>query len=976
MASHRQTRREFVAGLAAAGSFAVQRPGRGGSAIAIDARATPLFQQPSGKNNLVRVAVIGLDAPAARARVFDTHGTLVGSAGLLPAGGGAALMGEVWVPLATAASYDFEIEVAKRRVAKQRIKLTPPRRWTLHWLASARTDLGGSDLQERAVEIHRENLDAAVARLATHPASRWNAECAYQIISYLENRSAPDDDALVKAIREGKVGFHATFANLLTGLLDHETSARMIWPAGLLARERGLTFVAAQVTGVPGQPLTFPMVLAASGVRYLATAVDPERAVPLLVQTDGARYGLSGEWTSYPQIHWWEGPDASRVLHWRGYRGADALRFGFDRDTDAMARRLSDWLMSPAFLSPAYPYDMALVYGATGSNALMDQRCVDNVEEFNRRYAYPTIVQARAEDFFRELERKHGRTLPVRRGDTGLYWEDGAASRAAELAAFRSTQLAARAAELLALWDDRTDPGGSAWAAERRAAWRDLLLFGEHTWGADSSVSDPDGRSTVLQWQYKRRYLDGAAAAIDQQVAAGLVRIGKKTDVGAGRLVFNASTWARSDTAVVPGGAGRRLTGPNGDLPAVDLPDGSALVLVRDVPGLGYLRLAEGERGPQPPVDEGETLDATAGGFKVALDPQTGAIRSLMGPDGKERVKPKPWAGLNQLLYVTGGAGTALWTDPVGTGLATPPDLKIATSQLVSARRRRLPGIGVRLVATHTLAGFPGVTSTVTLYDDLPWVDIETHLAKTPTRDKEALYIAFPFALTKPAVEVEVPLGRMTLERDQQPGSCRDWYCHAHWVWLRDVGNGIVWSGPDTPLFTLGDIFRGVWRRKAEPDSTLFAYVMNNYWSKNFAADQGGELRCRFRISLLALGEGDVAEPVRRGWAACDPLRVSGPFTNATPGPLISKDAALTLTDKGALVVGAKRADDGDGAIVKLLDVLGTARTVGVSPAAYAFTQARRTDLVERNGDALTPATDRHVEIGISGWGMAAARLF
>ena len=162
-----------------------------------------------------------------------------------------------------------------------------------------------------------------------------------------------------------------------------------------------------------------------------------------------------------------------------------------------------------------------------------------------------------------------------------------------------------------------------------------------------------------------------------------------------------------------------------------------------------------------------------------------------------------------------------------------------------------LPGIGVRLMATRRLEGFPSLTSTVTLYDELPWIDVENRLAKTATLDKEALYVAFPFALSKPVVEVEVPLGRMTVERDQQPGSCRDWFCHAHWVWLHDATDGVLWSGPDTPLFTLNDVFRGVWRRRIEPDGTLFAYAMNNYWHTNYAARQGGEFACRFRLSIL-----------------------------------------------------------------------------------------------------------------------------
>src|SRR5207245_7500430 len=96
-------------------------------------------------------------------------------------------------------------------------------------------------------------------------------------------------------------------------------------------------------------------------------------------------------------------------------------------------------------------------------------------------------------------------------------------------------------------------------ADERRQIWRDLLLFGEHTWGAAESVSDPDGRQTVAQWEYKRRFLDGAIAALAQQVTGALLRIGHATGTGAGRLVFNASSWPRSDLLRLPDGAGRRL---------------------------------------------------------------------------------------------------------------------------------------------------------------------------------------------------------------------------------------------------------------------------------------------------------------------------------------------------------------------------------------------------------------------------------
>jgi len=975
-------RRSFVAWLGTLAT-ALRWPRAGSPTPVLRAVPTALYRQPEGRSNLVRVTVTGLDAPAARARVTDRRGALVGTAGLLPDAGGTGLAGEVWAPLAEPTLYQIDLEVGKQRVVRQRVRLVPPRRWTLYWIASSHTDLGLTDLRERCVEAHRRNLDAALARLPTHPDFRWTAECALPAVSYGEHRAPAAGDALVRAIRDGKIGFTALFANLLTGLLDHETLARAAWPAGLFAREHGLGYAAALMADVPGQTLTFPTLLAASGVRYLASGVNPERAVPLLSPAAAAAAQLAGAWTTYPQLYWWEGPDGSRVLHWRTDRYADGPQFGFDVGAAEMAHRLTDWLLSDPILgAPGYPYDVALLWGAAPANGVVDERVIANVEEFNGRYAYPRLLAARPEDFFRDVERRYGPKLPVRRGDTGCYREDGAASTARELARYRAAQLSARAAELLALWDEKTEPPSSGAserierrAEQRRQMWRDLLLFGEHTWGAATSVSDPDGEQTAAQWASKQRVLERAAETAGAQVADALLRIGLNAPAGAGRVVFNASSWTRSDVLHLPDGAGRRLGVEGHDWPAVDLPDGSALVVAREVPALGYVVSAESERAANPPQDEGATLEAQAGTYHVVLDPASGAIRSLTAGDGKERVRPGAWSGLNQLVYVRGGAHSALWTDPTPDGLRAAADLTLSQAELQSARRERLPGIGVRLLIERRLQGCTGVATVVTLYDELPWVDIENRISKPATLEKEALYVAFPFALTKPSVDVEVPLGRMTVERDQQAGSSRDWYCHAHWVWLRDAVDGMLWSGPDTPLVTLNDIFRGQWRRTLEPDGTLFAYVLHNYWPTNFAARQGGDFVFRFRLSALAPGS-DRAEPVRRGWAACDPLYVSAGYTSAGAGPLPRTDAALVVSDPGVAVVGAKPADDGTGAVVKLVDVAGSARAVGVSPAAYTFRAARRANFVEMTGDALPLAPDGHAAVDVSAWGTATLRLF
>ena len=980
--------------MAALAGAAAARQGQG-RAPGIDARPTSLYRQPDGRANLVRVTVAGLDAPAARARLTDRRGALVGTAGLLPegAGGGLVLRGELWVTLTAPTEFQIDVEVGRDRVARQRVRIAPPKRWTLYWVPFAHLEVGVAAAtqslseiagrHERAFEQQRRNLDVALAHLSGGAHARPAAENALTILSFLGNRPAASGDALLQAVRDGKIGMPALFANLLTGLLDHETYARVVWPAGRLARERGLAFSAALASDVPGYPATFPTVLAASGVRFFASGLGTERAAPLVSPAEARAAGLPGTGTPFPQLFYWEGPDGGRVLHWRGTGWRDAERLGFDDGPDEMARRVSEWLLDhPVLAASDYPYDAALLLGTSATpNAPWDESIAANIEEFGRRYAFPRIVTSRTEDFFRDIERRYAGKIPTRRGDTGVYREDGAAQASRELTAFRAAQLAARVADALALWDERlagADLGNAEQArrraVERRDAWTDLLLFADHTW----RPADPNVRSDVVPdflWGDRRGLLERAAVAVGSQVELAMTRIGRATGPDPGRLVFNSTGWPRTDVVRIPGGAGEKLSVGGVELPAVDEADGTALVAVPEVPALGYLALRRSTREPRPPVDEGETLEARAGGLAVRLDAATGAIASLVGPDGRERVRPGNWSGLNQLLYVRGGERSALWTEADRAGLAAPPALDIARAAAVRWRRERLPGIGVRLRVVRELVGVDVVESSVTLYDHLPFVDIRNRFTKTETLNKEALYAAFPFALTRPTVQVEIPLGRMVVERDQQPGSCRDWYCHTHWVSLTEAdGRGLLWSGPDTPLVTFNDIVRGAWRSTLEPDGTLFAWMLHNYWPSNFPPQQGGSYRHRFRISLV---DGvDPAEPVRRGWAACDPLWVSGPYESGGPGPLLEKDRALFFADPGVMVVAAKPADDGEGVVLRLLDVAGATRPVSVWPAAYRYTQARRTNLVEMNAEPLSVAADGRVTITLPAWGVASLRLF
>ena len=137
-----------------------------------------------------------------------------------------------------------------------------------------------------------------------------------------------------------------------------------------------------------------------------------------------------------------------------------------------------------------YPYSMVQVrYTVGGDNGPPDPDLADRVRSWNEKYSSPRIVIATASEMFAEFERRHGASIPEVRGDFTGYWEDGAASTARETA--RSRAAAGRLVQAEALWSILGKVGFPEGKDDE--AWRQVVLFSEHTWGASDSVTDPDG---------------------------------------------------------------------------------------------------------------------------------------------------------------------------------------------------------------------------------------------------------------------------------------------------------------------------------------------------------------------------------------------------------------------------------------------------------------------------------------------------
>lgn len=88
----------------------------------------------------------------------------------------------------------------------------------------------------------------------------------------------------------------------------------------------------------------------------------------------------------------------------------------------------------------------------------------------------------------------------------------------------------------------------------RSTAWQSLLLWDEHTWGADISVRHPESEDTYSQWHHKAYYAYHARSLSLLLQRDGITELAKQIprQEGDALIAFNPLPWRRVVAAAVP----------------------------------------------------------------------------------------------------------------------------------------------------------------------------------------------------------------------------------------------------------------------------------------------------------------------------------------------------------------------------------------------------------------------------------------
>jgi alpha-mannosidase len=733
------------------------------------------------------------------------------------------------------------LQMNGRIVAQYETVLERVRSWAVYVLHHTHLDIGYTHAQPEVLEIQKQHLRQAIdlaRKTADYPSEarfRWNPEGLWAVQAYLREADETEREAFLDAVRSGAIGLDALYANELTALCRPEELFELLRCARRLTTDYNLTIDSAMISDVPGYTWGLVPVLAESGVRYLS--LGPNRA---------HRIGRTlSVWGDRP-FYWYSPCGQYKVLCWMAGQGYSWFH-GTSRTTERFGDRL---LTSPldgerllTYLNQlereGYPYDVVqLRYSIGTDNGPPDPGLSDFVRAWNQKYVYPRLVLTTTHDMCQDLEQRYGDSIPSVRGDFTPYWEDGAASSAHETALNRAA--AERLVQAEVLWT-LLRPAAFP-AGDFEAAWRNVVLFDEHTWGSWNSISEPESAFTRRQWEIKRSFALEADRRSRELLAGATVQLMPASGAAEGFAVFNTSSWPRSELVVLPAEwtrAGDRVTDRQGrPIPSQRLSTGELAVLAEDVPALGaaVYDVAAGRAF----VDDGHvqvtSTQLTNGVITMDIDPQTGCIVSLRHREiDAELVDQGHGAGLGDYLYVKGRRPDRPQRSEVLNIRVVEPGPLVATVRIEA----RAPGC-------------ENLTREVRLTAGCAHVEVVADLEKEKVYEPEAVYIAFPFAVAQPTVRVDLAWSIMRPEADQLPGACRNYFTAQRWVDVSNDHYGITLATLDAPLIEIRELSTDAtvvgWRKQAKSSGLLYSYVMNNYWETNYRAGQPGHARLRYAI--------------------------------------------------------------------------------------------------------------------------------
>jgi hypothetical protein len=846
---------------------------------------------------------------------------------------------------------------------------------TIYLVEWSHLDIGFTEPPDDVEAFAKSHLDSVLINLATDPDYRWTIESGWWLDRWWERSSASEREDLVARLREGRLGLTAGYANLTTTVSGHEELTRNLYWSTRFGREHGIPVRTWIQNDVPGSTFAVPELLARSGVEYYVSGMNTSFGGRLLAPDHGDR------------PFWWIGPDGSRVLSWITFDNyAEAFDYGFSffdnlgNLYDKLGREL------PPQEEAGYSWPELMLMRAF-DNHYQNLHVRNLVDQWNSTYRNPRFVLARPEEFLDHMLAEYGGdSFPEFTGDFGGAWANNKADAAHTTAWIRESHRKTRAAETLLAVASAAD-GEEVPEAEIDFLYRRMLEVDEHSgaggWPGyftpeemhrNNSIhlgyaQDARDTSSALLAQGLDRLVADVPAAGDAIVAVN--QLGRERD-GWVRATLPSALYVTSFKIV------DRSSGAEIGYQKIDATE-EVLFRAKDVPAVGY-RVFDIIPGSAGAAFTG-LLSVGANSLEndhyyVEIDPSDGSVISLLyKAAGQELVDASSSYRFNRLASNVKVEYDAS-QPPVEEGL-TSANVAVGSSGPLYAE----------LVVTRQ--GTPHVETRYRLYrgddrleivnvldrDQMPYVDQATAV--------RAYLVTFPFDLHDFEIRTETTTRFLDPAGDAFSRETHfDWHNAEHTLAFWNDQLGILYACDASATHNIENLSTFPSASISNGDLLLIPRLKNRADEYEFEDGTVGSYEIEPGTTPLhefvhhVRATGPTFDPVqasRFGFETLEPLRAR--LLARRPGNMPSDVASLLQLDAaGVLLYTVKKAEVGEGLVLRMTELTGEQTTATVSSDVFELTSAERVEQDEDGGTPL-PSGGGTVTLDLSPYETATVRI-
>lgn len=181
------------------------------------------------------------------------------------------------------------------------------------------------------------------------------------------------------------------------------------------------------------------------------------------------------------------------------------------------------------------------------------------------------------------------------------------------------------------------------------------------------------------------------------------------------------------------------------------------------------------------------------------------------------------------------------------------------------------------------------------------------------------MHFSYPFRVPDGEFRLAVPFGVFRPDKDQIPGSCKNWLEVSEYADVSNMDHGVTWVPLDAPLVEIGEMSANllggqsdpaVWRKRIGTTQHLYSWALNNHWETNYCASQEGMITLRYAIRPHRAY--DAVRALRFAMEQAQPLLVAKASSKKDTGPL------LQLSSDDIIVASLRPSLDGQAYLVTL----------------------------------------------------------